>query len=125
MELTINYDAVAETIVERLKTRLCNVDINSVTKLASLTSGELPDSLSQEEIHNFLEGMVVIDDLMTEAKTLEKICSAAREAGQIGPNLVTALFIIDLANTVRNAITSDSGWEDFIKTCREYLEAEK
>lgn len=122
MELTINYDAVAETIVERLKTRFCNLDINSVTKLAG---SELPESLSPGEIHNFMESMVAIDDLMVEAKTLKKICDAARKAEQTGPNLLTALFFIDLANTVRNAITSDSGWEDFIKTCREYLGAEK
>lgn len=122
MELAINYEAVAETIVEKLKTRFCNLDINAVSKLAS---SELPESLSPGEVHNFIESMVAIDDLMIEAKTLKKICDAARKAEQTGPNLMMALFFIDLANTVRNAITSDSGWEDFIKTCREYLEAEK
>lgn len=122
MELTINYEAVAETIVERLKTRFCNLDINAVSKLAS---NKLPESLSPEEVHNFMESMVAIDDLMIEVKTLKKICDAARKAEQTGPNLMMALFFIDLANTVRNAITSDSGWDDFIKTCREYLEAEK
>lgn len=122
MELSINYEAVAETIVEKLKTRLCGIDINALNKLAS---DGLPDSLSPKEIHNFVEGMVVIDDLMTEAKTLEKICDAAREAGQTGSNLMTALFFIDLANQCKNALPDDSGWSDFIKTCREYLETEK
>ena len=122
MAIVLNYDHIAGEIVEKLKVKLFDLDLNSLTKLAS---NELPESLSPEEAHNFMKGMVVVDDLMTEAKALENICNAAREAGQTGTNLATALFFIDLANTMGNSVANDPGWDDFISCCRESLKEGK
>lgn len=122
MEIVLNYDQIAGEIVGKLKDQLCNVDINSVMKFSS---SKLPESASPAELKNFMYGMIAIDDLMVESKKLENICAAAREAGQTGPNLIAALFLIDSARIVRNALPDESGWNEFISSCRECLKEEK
>lgn len=122
MEIVLNYDQIAGEIVEKLKIQLCNVDIGSIMKFSS---SKLPESASPAELKNFISGMVAIDDLMVESKKLENICAAAREAGQTGPNLIMALFLIDSARIVEKALPEDSGWDEFIGACRESLKEEK
>lgn len=122
MEIVLNYDQIAGEIVEKLKDKLSNLDVNGAMKFCS---SNLPESASPAELKNFISGMVAIDDLMVESKKLEKICDAAREAGQTGPNLIMALFLIDLAHTVEKALPEDSGWDEFIGACRESLKEEK
>ena len=116
MEIVLNYDQIAGEIVGKLKDQLCNVDLGSITKFS--------ESASPAELKNFMSGMIAIDDFMTESKKLEKICAAAREAGQTGPNLIAALFLIDSARIVRNALPENSGWDEFISSCRECLKGE-
>lgn len=122
MEIVLNYDQIAGEIVEKLKAELCDLDVNGAMKFCS---SRLPDSASPAELKNFISGMIAIDDLMVESKKLENICAAAREAGQTGPNLIMALFLIDSARIVRNALPEDSGWDEFIGACRESLKEEK